>query len=259
MACRGARCVFDCPSGRTLCDASCVDLQTERSHCGACGVTCPPGANATATCTSGACGLTCNAGFANCNGLAGDGCEVNTASDNGNCGACGNRCATGMCSAGSCGGGRTIPGFTGQLGPDYSTSGWQQCVGYLDRLRVDDIPLMGWATPCIGAGYRQLRLACGASASSVRYIDVSRNVFASSLTGYPERGLIIGSNFTFLGNEIYAEGMNPNAGRSWWGGGGGCDERALNLTINNTCDWDAANCFGQLVLGERYLYVYVHP
>jgi hypothetical protein len=248
-----------CTPGTIPCDGACRNVRSDVSNCGACGVRCAPGANATATCAAGACGLTCTAGFANCNGAAGDGCEVNTASDNSNCGACGNRCATGMCSAGSCGGGRTIPGFTGALGPDYSASGWQQCVGYLDRIRVDDFPTAGWATRCVGTGYRQVRLACGASASSVRYMDISRNIFASPLTSYPERGLIIGSNFTFRANEIYAEGMNPNAGRSWWGGGDGCNESAPTITINNSCDWDAANCFGQGITGERYLYVYVHP
>lgn len=56
----------------------------------------------------GACGLSCNAGYANCNGASGDGCEVNTSNDAANCGGCGNACparanASRTCSMSSCG------------------------------------------------------------------------------------------------------------------------------------------------------------
>jgi len=70
-------------------------------------------ANATAGCAAGACTIaSCNAGFANCDGTASNGCERNLNSDTGNCGACGNACAAGqLCSAGvcvtSCGSGQT--------------------------------------------------------------------------------------------------------------------------------------------------------
>jgi hypothetical protein len=44
-------------------------------------------------CTMGACGITgCVAGFANCNGNATDGCEVNVQTDLNNCGSCGHHC-----------------------------------------------------------------------------------------------------------------------------------------------------------------------
>jgi len=36
--------------------------------------------------------LLCNAGFANCDNLSGNGCEVNTTNDNANCGNCGVVC-----------------------------------------------------------------------------------------------------------------------------------------------------------------------
>lgn len=44
----------------------------------------------TTTCSGGMC--VCAAGQSNCNGLLGDGCEVNTTSDNINCGVCGLAC-----------------------------------------------------------------------------------------------------------------------------------------------------------------------
>ena len=66
-------------------------------------ITCPSVANATATCTSGVCGFTCNAGFGNCDGNAGNGCETNLLTDATNCGQCGHVCASGeSCVSGSC-------------------------------------------------------------------------------------------------------------------------------------------------------------
>jgi hypothetical protein len=66
-------------------------------------MTCPARANAAPVCAASACNFVCNAGFRDCNGMAGDGCEANTASDNNNCGACGNRCGSGTtCLAGMC-------------------------------------------------------------------------------------------------------------------------------------------------------------
>ena len=93
----------------------------------------------------------------------------------------------------------------------------------------------------------------------MRYIDVSRNIFSTPLVSYPESNLIIGSSFTVGQNVIYASSMNPNSGTSWWGGGQGCDESQTNITINNGCNWDAANCFGQNLTGDRFLFVYVRP
>ena len=68
------------------------------NHCGVCGATCPFTANASGTsCSGSACNVTsCNAGFANCNLAYFDGCEVNTTSDNNNCGGCGIACGGGL-------------------------------------------------------------------------------------------------------------------------------------------------------------------
>ena len=43
----------------------------------------------------------CNAGFANCNGNAADGCEVNLQTDVNNCGTCAHKCLM-ACVAGAC-------------------------------------------------------------------------------------------------------------------------------------------------------------
>jgi hypothetical protein len=76
------------------------------AHCGACGSACAPRANSAASCLGSACRYTCNAGFADCDGNASNGCEVNLASDLAHCGTCNNRCAsantTSACTAGAC-------------------------------------------------------------------------------------------------------------------------------------------------------------
>jgi hypothetical protein len=54
-------------------------------------------------CSGGSCGFTCLPGFADCNGLAADGCEVNLNASPAHCGACNRACTGGtVCSAGVC-------------------------------------------------------------------------------------------------------------------------------------------------------------
>jgi hypothetical protein len=81
-----------CPTGQTLCGSTCVDLQINPSHCGACTTACRTGE----TCTGGNC--TCQAGLDDC----GSGC-VDLQSDGAHCGACDTACGAGrVCSAGVC-------------------------------------------------------------------------------------------------------------------------------------------------------------
>ena len=86
-----------------------TNINTSASNCGVCGRVCS-GTNGASSCVAGTCAVnTCNAGFANCNANAADGCEINTTNDKNNCGACGNVClpssanvAAGTCSASTC-------------------------------------------------------------------------------------------------------------------------------------------------------------
>ncbi len=92
----GACTVAACFGGYGDCNNSPTDgcetnLSNTVSSCGACGRSCAA-ANGTAGCSSGACTVaSCNAGYANCNGSPGDGCEVNLTNDPNNCGGCGVR------------------------------------------------------------------------------------------------------------------------------------------------------------------------
>ncbi len=97
-----------CPSGQTLCGGTCVSTTASADHCGACGMSCPAPVfpNMVRVCQSGRCGAVCAAGFANCDGLMGNGCEVDTRATPQHCGACGRSCslanATPTCLGGSC-------------------------------------------------------------------------------------------------------------------------------------------------------------
>jgi hypothetical protein len=88
----------------------CETMTDTAMNCGGCGIACAP-AHAVGSCSTGMCAIvSCNPGFADCNHLASDGCEVpiNTLTDCGACGvACGRTnavadCSTQTCRIGSC-------------------------------------------------------------------------------------------------------------------------------------------------------------
>ena len=88
--------------GTTKCSGACVDTKNDPANCGGCALACSL-PNATAYCASSACAVgPCTAGYANCNNVASDGCEVNLNTDANHCGACGNACDGGSCVAGVC-------------------------------------------------------------------------------------------------------------------------------------------------------------
>lgn len=108
-----------CDDGQTLCgEMGCRRLDDDPSSCGGCGYRCP-GLDAPhfeARCMSGSCGGKCEDGYADCDELMANGCEVNTRVDNRNCGGCGNACLPdqvcfqGKCQVIPCDGG--VPGTT---------------------------------------------------------------------------------------------------------------------------------------------------
>ena len=99
-----------CADGYELCTSpnlgrTCERLTDDPENCGGCGHVCPgkKWPHFVPTCNFGVCGGTCQAGYADCDQLSDNGCEVNTRVDNRNCGACGNACSPGqVCSEGQC-------------------------------------------------------------------------------------------------------------------------------------------------------------
>jgi hypothetical protein len=97
----------------TVCGGACVDAQTERANCGACGTACAAGQ----VCSAGKCGLSCQQGLKLCTGPdPSDAGSMSDASaplaypycaqiqtDGANCGGCGITCGAGsICSGGVC-------------------------------------------------------------------------------------------------------------------------------------------------------------
>lgn len=80
-----------------------IGTATDPLHCGNCATACSA-PNGTPGCSASACTvLACNANFANCDGMAANGCEVDMTTDASNCGGCGIACGAGrQCLGGVC-------------------------------------------------------------------------------------------------------------------------------------------------------------
>ena len=108
----GACLIVTCVSGYHDCDHQnpngCeVNTSTDPANCGACGTVCAPLPNATGGCSSGECGIgACKTNYADCDGIAANGCETPVNADPKNCGACSHACtspnATTTCTKGNC-------------------------------------------------------------------------------------------------------------------------------------------------------------
>ncbi|MFO0713046.1 MAG: hypothetical protein U0353_24540 [Sandaracinus sp.] len=147
MTCMGAfalcdgppyACTSTCASPREICGSSCVDTTSSPAHCGGCDMPCPDRAFATELCETSACTLSCDPNRGNCDGLDGNGCEINTLTSLAHCGGCDMPCAFdhasescvgGTCTFGACEGhfddcdGSTVNGCERDLDSDASHCG----------------------------------------------------------------------------------------------------------------------------------------
>nr|WP_255652234.1 vWA domain-containing protein [Corallococcus sp. AS-1-12] len=67
--------VCACSAGTIACATGCVNPQADKDNCLACGSVCAAAPNATPACRSG-CSIDCVPGYANCDGVVANGCEV---------------------------------------------------------------------------------------------------------------------------------------------------------------------------------------
>ena len=93
-ACVAGSCSWTCDAGYCPVSGSCAANTNNPAACGDTCTTCPTRPRSTPTCTGGVCGFTCDAGWADCDGMPGNGCEVDTTTAS-NCGDCGDTCGMG--------------------------------------------------------------------------------------------------------------------------------------------------------------------
>jgi hypothetical protein len=79
-----------CPPPLSYCPGYpyCRNFDTDPYNCGGCNIICPTYPHTLPTCAGGKCGYECQYGWADCNHLAYDGCEVDILNDPNNCGGC---------------------------------------------------------------------------------------------------------------------------------------------------------------------------
>src|SRR5262249_22985565 len=119
LACEASACVLKgCNAGFADCDKTVdngceVNVNTDPMNCTGCGMICAV-ANGKAGCDKACTVASCDPGFADCDKTYANGCEINTDTNVGNCGACGMACGSapnanaactgGKCAVGSCNG-----------------------------------------------------------------------------------------------------------------------------------------------------------
>jgi hypothetical protein len=100
---------LDCQPGYRNCDHLCANqcetyVDSDVEHCGACDTRCGPVANGSPACFHGICVVECSSGFADCDRVSANGCEVDLRVDPNHCGQCDKTCPAGStCAAGTCG------------------------------------------------------------------------------------------------------------------------------------------------------------
>ncbi len=102
-----------CDLGEVLCSMECVRIDSDPRHCGGCDMPCAM----RDVCSGGACVRVCRAPEEICDGRCFD---PSVSNDPDNCGSCGNRCASGLCTLGSCV--DATAGHVVLVGHDYETS-----------------------------------------------------------------------------------------------------------------------------------------
>jgi hypothetical protein len=109
----GAAGALVCPPTFEDCNGDASDgceakTTTDKENCGKCSKVCIPPPNSAPSCVGGKCAYECLLGFADCDGKADNGCEINLSNDPNNCKSCGTKCPTLQNGSPACSGGECI-------------------------------------------------------------------------------------------------------------------------------------------------------
>jgi hypothetical protein len=183
--CEAGSCTLQCDPGWRNCDGNvangCESFPSgDLRNCGACGWACPSPANGVPLCMGGTCQVICLAGYGDCNGSLGDGCETDLRVTAANCGVCGHACGTGFaCVGGTCTCAAPTPDYcTGSCvntqtdvancgacghdcGPNIGMYEWACCRGTCTNIRSDPGNCGGCGVICGGPRHLCYNRLCG--------------------------------------------------------------------------------------------------
>jgi len=193
----------------------------------------------------------CNAGFADCDATAANGCETNVrGADANNCGGCGVRCsfanAAATCAAGSCALGACNPGFAdcdmnAANGCEASTNTDNaNCGGCGRACAAGQVCAAGVCTTTCGAGTTNCSGACVNTATDPRHCGACArvcalpNVATNACTG---GGCVVGGCTPGFGdcNGTAADGCELNLRATDVNNCGGCGIRCTFANAGATC------------------------
>jgi len=219
-----------CQTAHLCCAGECANVAKDEAHCGTCGSACNP-PNAEPKCEFAACTWeSCSIGFGDCNGQAGDGCEVNLRADVNNCFACGNACSATVVNA--------IPGcIAGACEISSCEPGFGDCDGDADNGCEED--LSSSVSDCGTCGF-----ACSGDNATPSCFQGACDI--SCLTGFgncdgnPGNGceVDLSSNVAHCG--ACNSGCTASAGNTPYCAGSMCGETTCAPGTGN-CDGDPAN------------------
>jgi hypothetical protein len=180
-ACKmGACAVGSCNAGFADCDGQLgngceVNLDTDIAHCGDCGVSCANVANGAGGCMNGACVIaSCNMGFSDCDGVFGNGCEVNLVADAKNCGACGHSCV-GVNSVQACQASKCVVTGCSQGFSDCNKDPKDGCEVAIS-IDVNNCSMCGNVCPMIANGVANcLNSVCGIAGCNFGWADCNKD------------------------------------------------------------------------------------
>lgn len=181
--CVGGMCGgFTCNENFHLCGGACASNNSPAT-CGSSCAPCVPPPNASSDCDGMACTFRCSPNFADCDGVAANGCETDLRTSSPNCGRCGGTCPMGIaCVAGACTDVRVALSTGARMGVEsYGAVGSSDWQVWRDTLAPDVFSATDFAIG-ISRGLEGMRIVYPMSRTGLVYgLPAARRIVAATL------------------------------------------------------------------------------